>query len=272
MGQPVAEAQGYRFASEEVKQTAFRFDGVLLPPEHRPDAPVYFLEVQVQRDVTLYRRLFSEVFLYLRQHPAIRRWRAVVVYPSAAIEVVEPETFGTLLASSDVQVVYLNQLASIAELSPGLGILRLIVEPPATVPATARDLLTRVQQLAIAEAESQRLVELIETIVVYTFPRLSREEIANMLGLTDLVKDSRFYQETRSEALQEGREEGREEEAKSLIARLLTRKLGSLPDELQERVNQLPLETLEALGEALFDFVEVADLHAWLIQQEVAED
>ncbi len=268
MGQPIADAQGYRFASEELKQTAFRLDGVFLPPSDRPDAPVYFLEVQMQRDGLLYRRLFSEVFLYLRQHPTVRRWRAVVVYPRAAVEVTEPETFGALMASPYVQVVYLDELGTIAELSLGLGILRLIVEPEATVPMAARGLLERVQQSSKADAETARLVELIETIVVYTFPQRSRQEVAAMLGLTDLVKDSRFYQETRAEALAEGRQE----EAKSLVLRLLNRKLGELPNALQEQVSQLPLETLEVLGEALFDFEAVADLQAWLTEQSVSED
>lgn len=217
----------------------------------------------MQCDVLLYRRLFAEVFLYLYRQPSVQRWRAVVVYPGAAIEVAEPETFGILLSGPDVQVVYLDELAAISELSPGLGTLRLMVEPAATVPAAARSLLARVQQSAIPTAEAARLIELIETVVVYTFPRLSREEIATMLGLTDLVKDSRFYQETRAEALQEGREEGE----KALILRLLQRKLGEVPEELQEQVRQLPLERLEALGEALLDFEGVADLQAWLAQQ-----
>ncbi|MEM1310417.1 MAG: DUF4351 domain-containing protein, partial [Cyanobacteria bacterium P01_H01_bin.153] len=65
-----------------------------------------------------------------------------------------------------------------------------------------------------------------------------------MLGLSEL-RETRVYQE--------GREEGREEEARSLITRQLTRKLGPLPDSLQTQVNQLALEVLEALGEALFD-------------------
>lgn len=37
-------------------------------------------------------------------------------------------------------------------------------------------------------------------LVVCTFPRLSREEIAAMLGLSEL-KETRVYQETRKEAL-----------------------------------------------------------------------
>lgn len=91
-----------------------------------------------------------------------------------------------------------------------------------------------------------------------------------MLGLIDL-KETRFYQETREEALRDGREaglqEGRKVEAESLIIRQLTRKLGTdLPEALQEQVRQLPLGTLEALGEALFDLTALADLETWLAQ------
>jgi hypothetical protein len=55
--------------------------------------------------------------------------------------------------------------------------------------------------------------------------------------------------------------------ARSLISRLLRRKLGPLPDSLQAQVKALSLEQLEALGEALFDFAEASDLAAWLAQQ-----
>ena len=262
IGQPTSAAQGYQFASVEVKQTAFRIDGVFLPPNDRPDAPVYFVEVQVQRDPILYRRLFAEVFLYLKQYPEVAHWRAVVVYPRAAIEIRELAPFGALLESAYVQVIYLDQLGTVADLPPGLATLRLIVEPEATVPTAARGLIERVRAAFLPETEQLRLVELIETIVVYTFPRRSRQEIAAMLGLTDL-KETRFYQETREEALRDGRKA----EAESLIIRQLTRKLGTdLPEALQEQVMQLPLETLEALGEALFDFTALADLETWLAQ------
>lgn len=160
IGQPVSAAEGYRFASEKVKQAAFRLDGVFLPPSDRPEAPVYFLEVQMQPDAQLYRRLFAEVFLYLRQHPEVRQWRAVVVYPSATIEVAEPVTFGPLLASPEVQVVYLSELAVIAELSPGLGTLRLIVEPTARVPTAAKGLLEQVQNSALAATERRAIASL----------------------------------------------------------------------------------------------------------------
>lgn len=44
------EATGYEFRSIELKQTAFRIDGVLLPVSQTASRPVYFVEVQFQKD------------------------------------------------------------------------------------------------------------------------------------------------------------------------------------------------------------------------------
>jgi predicted transposase YdaD len=48
------------------------------------------------------------------------------------------------------------------------------------------------------EATQQELIQLIETIIVYKFPQKSREEIAQMLGLSDF-RQTRVYQETAEE-------------------------------------------------------------------------
>lgn len=58
----------YIFRAEELKQTAFRLDGVLTPPEDSEE-PWVFVEVQFQPDETLYRRLFAEIFLFLHRAP-----------------------------------------------------------------------------------------------------------------------------------------------------------------------------------------------------------
>ena len=67
------QGQGYRFESVEVKEAAFRIDGVFLPPEGATDQPVYFVEVQFQRDRQIYRRLFAEIFLFLQKHPQVNQ-------------------------------------------------------------------------------------------------------------------------------------------------------------------------------------------------------
>jgi predicted transposase YdaD len=62
----------------------------------------------------------------------------------------------------------------------------------------------------------------------------------------------------------EGRVEGELKEAQSLILRQLNRRVGNMAPELESRVKSLPLERLEALGEALLDFSGVGDLESWL--------
>nr|WP_250122209.1 DUF4351 domain-containing protein [Chroococcidiopsis sp. CCMEE 29] len=82
-----------------------------------------------------------------------------------------------------------------------------------------------------------------------------------MLDIT--LKETRVYREIK----EEGREEGRREEAVNLVIRLLTKRLGELPQEVHTSVLDLPLPELEELSEALLDFTSVADLQAWLTQQ-----
>jgi hypothetical protein len=60
--------------------------------------------------------------------------------------------------------------------------------------------------------------------------------------------------------IEQGIERGRQEEGRSLILRLLNRRVGSMPEEVQSQVEALSLSQLEALGEALLDFTSLADL------------
>ena len=52
--QPPANAARYTFEAVEVKETAFRMDGVFLPPDL--DGIVYFCEAQFQKDEILYEK------------------------------------------------------------------------------------------------------------------------------------------------------------------------------------------------------------------------
>ena len=74
-----------------------------------------------------------------------------------------------------------------------------------------------------------------------------------MFNLQDL-KQTKFYQE----AFAEG-------EA-NLVLRLLHRRIGEIPQNLTERIQELSVEQLENLGEALLDFESQGDLVNWLEQ------
>ncbi len=67
IGNSPQTAEAYQFSSIEIKQTAFRIDGVFLPTQGEQNL-IYFVEVQFQTDAAIYARLFSEICLYLRQN------------------------------------------------------------------------------------------------------------------------------------------------------------------------------------------------------------
>ncbi len=54
---------------------------------------------------------------------------------------------------------------------------------------------------------------------------------------------------------------------KSLVLRLLTRRVGTLSDAARSQIDALSLPQLEALGEALLDFATLTDLEHWLRSQ-----
>jgi flagellar biosynthesis/type III secretory pathway protein FliH len=76
-----------------------------------------------------------------------------------------------------------------------------------------------------------------------------------------------LYQQDREQAVQEGvqqgLEQGRIQEA-NLVIRLLQRRFGEIPQNLEETIRNLPVERLEDLGLALLDFDNLADLDNWL--------
>lgn len=226
------EATGYEFRSVELKQTAFRIDGVLLPINQSANRPVYFVEVQFQKDPQLYHRVFAEVFLYLAQNPDTDDWEAVLIYPNRSVEPDESKLFTVLLNSSKVRRVYLDELDTQHE-SLGLEMTKLVVEPEETAPAQARRLIARAQQEEVTGMTREEFVELVETIIVYKFSYLSREEIEAMLGLGEL-KQTRVYQE----ALEEGREEGREEGVLEAIAEILETRFGESARELTQELTR----------------------------------
>lgn len=268
-GWPAPDMAGYRFQSEEIKQTAFRLDGVLAPPAAATERPIVFVEVQYQPDDRFYRRFFAEIFLYLYLHPPAHPWQAVVMYPERRVERDTGQHYAALLAIPQVRRVYLEDFRQPAPSSFGLRLLQLLIGEQAQAIAQAQALVqpaTPAQRGTTAWAE---LVDLVETLLVYRLPKLSREEIRAMLNLVDVdLKQTQFYQEVFAEGIQEGRQEGRQEESTSLILRLLRRRFGALDAAQVARIQRLPLEQAEALAEALLDFHTLTDLAGWLAKQE----
>jgi predicted transposase YdaD len=72
-----------------------------------------------------------------------------------------------------------------------------------------------------------------------------------------------LYQQDRELAKQEGLQEGLQKE-KRLIIRQLNRRIEEIDSLLIQKVQELTVEKLEELGEALLDFTSVTDLETWL--------
>ena len=250
----------YQFRSVEIKETAFRLDGVFFPPPKAPHLPLFFVEVQFQSDADFYSRFMTEIFLYLGQYQPTAPWRAVVIYPSRRVDIAQTRHYEELLNSERVRRLYIDELSAEGSGSLGVRLVQLVVTPEAEAVTAARSLVAQTQVLD-DQTQQQQILDLIETIIVYKLPTLSREEIQQMLGFTDIeVKQTRFYQDV----FAEGRQEGRQEGEVALVLRQLTRRFGELEPSVVEQIRGLSLLEVEGLAEALLEFSEIADLENWL--------
>jgi predicted transposase/invertase (TIGR01784 family) len=260
LGQPLAEADYYQFISEEVKEKAFRFDGIFIP--NCEDKLIYFVEVQCQPKPDFYWELLAEINIYLNQFKPVQDWKAVALFADRRFDVKNLTPYQQELVNSDRIIrIYLDELPTG---SIGVGLIQLIVAQESQAPVLVQELLQRAKT-EIADAWVTRdIIDLLETVLVSKFAQLSRQEIQAMFLLTD-IKQTRVYQEAR----QEGRQEGRQVEASLMLKRLLSKRLGKLNDRRLEAINNLSLEQLEELGEALLDFTDIAELDSWLITKAI---
>ncbi len=104
-----------------------------------------------------------------------------------------------------------------------------------------------------------------------TYLRLNRDEELLFEREADTVLNtnerSKMLEITTSweeKGRQEGRAEGRREECLRLVVRQLQRRLGPLDNTIHAELGALPIEKLEALAEALLDFLSIGNLRTWL--------
>ena len=266
LGNTDPRASTYSFSSQEVKQSSFRIDGILVPPIYATDLPIYFVEVQGYRDTKgdLYPSLFSEIFLYLNDYRPVNDWRAVVIFTKKSLDPGIPRHYEEFANNPRLQRIYLDELTQDeAESSLELGVLKLIGVKLDIAPEQARKLVARTTEELSDAAQQRKILELVETVLIYKFPELSRQEIEQMLGLSEL-KQTRVYQEALEEGREQGRQEGRQEGELAVVMRLLTRRVGAIEPEMRSRLQQLSSTQLEELALALLHFTRTADLVNWL--------
>ena len=198
IGQTETNLNNYEFIAPEIKQTSFRLDGVFSPLKDFPDETIYFVEVQCYKDNEFYDRLFTSIFLYFSQYqPPNDDWLAIVIYDKRSNERPFPLRYRALL-EPHLRRFYLDELEDISDDSLGLGIIKLIVETENKVEQLAKRLINQVEEEFSDTVTQQKVLKFIETIVIYKFPNLSREEIEAMFNL-NIIKDTKVYQEAKEE-------------------------------------------------------------------------
>jgi predicted transposase/invertase (TIGR01784 family) len=251
----VDDAAHYQFISAEIKEKAFRFDGIFMPD--REDKPLYFVEVQFQNKPDFYWEFIAEINLYLNQYKPIQDWKAVALFAQRRFEVISLTIYQQeLINSGRIIPLYLDEVRSG---SIGVGLIELILVQESQAPVLVQQLLQRARTEIVDPLVTRDIIDLLETVLVSKFAQLSRKEIQAMFLLSD-IKQTKVYQE----AKQEGRQEGRQEGEVRLLIRQLSRRFGKINDRRIQIINSLTLEQLDDLGEALLDFGELADLDNWL--------
>jgi predicted transposase/invertase (TIGR01784 family) len=243
------QTQNYRFESVEVKETAFRIDGVFLPPEGTTPRIIFFAEVQFQKDEALYHRFFTESMMYLnRNQSQYDNWYCVVIFPSRSLEPSDTITHRIFLNSEQVRRIYLDELGTPNTLPIGINLMQLTIASEKAIAQQAKQLIERVQLESTDTLPKNEIIDIITTIAVYKFSTLSREEVEAMLGLT--LQETRVYQEAKAEGreeqkaemlleqtriYQEAKAEGRSEMLKATVPLLL--KTGMSVEQIAQQLN-----------------------------------
>ncbi|MDJ0617937.1 MAG: Rpn family recombination-promoting nuclease/putative transposase [Calothrix sp. MO_192.B10] len=197
---------------------------------------------------------------FYRNRERFSNLQIVIIYPSRNLEQSDIVPYLSQLNSPQVHRIYLDELGNIRQLPVWVALMVLTTIEDGQAVEQAKYLLARNQQEE-AQPANRAIMELITTIMVYKFEDKSQREVEQMLGIT--LQETRVYREIKEEGIKEGIKEGLQRE-KSLVIRLLTRRVGELPQQVRQQVESLPVEQLENLGEALLDFSSMADLQTWL--------
>ncbi|MGK7930492.1 MAG: DUF4351 domain-containing protein [Microcystaceae cyanobacterium] len=125
-----------------------------------------------------------------------------------------------------------------------------------------------VQTKAIAEIEalsnnhpfksviSEQLYNLQQNLSIQT--SMDREDQELIMRLAPL------YQQDRAKAIEEGQQQGLQQGEANLLIRQLNRRFQGISPAVESQIRALPIESLERLGEALFDFESEQDVRDWL--------
>ncbi len=236
------------------------------------DKPIFFAEVQFQPKEDFYSEFLAEIFLYLNQYRPIQDWQAVAIFAKHNSEPTPDKFCQELITLGRIKRVYLEELRQETN-SHAIEIIQLILASEKKAPKLARNLAEKIEQETNTELRDN-VVEFIEAVLVYKFPKLTRQEVEAMFTHSDLKK-TRVYQDAMQEGVQIGEQRGLQigeqrglvKGQSAMLLRQLTRKFGKISPRIKSQISKLSVAQLEDLAEAIFDLQSSADLSAWIKKQ-----
>ena len=222
---------------------------------------ILHLEFQTDADDEMQFRMIDYRVRAYRKFPT-KQMRQIVIYlRKTTSELVYQTTFEIENTRHQFEVIRLwEQPASIFLESQGLypfASLAQTDEPESILRAVA----ARIEGIGTSKIQS----DLAATASILAGLVLDKNLVKQILR-RDIMRESVIYQDILAEGEVKGKTQGRVEEARALVIRQLNRKLGNVSPMLLAKIEALPLERVESLGEDLLDFSSIADLEAWLSQ------
>lgn len=239
----------------ELSHEPIRADTVILLQS--PDL-ILHLEFQTQPQGEIPYRMLDYATRLYRVYPNQQLEQVVIYLKKSQSSLVRQNQFTTNQTQHLFRVIRLGEIPSDTFLNtPGLlpfAVLSQTDNPEKTLLQVAQSIetITDKNQKSNLAASSSILAGLL----------LEKETIKKILK-EEIMKESVIYQDILAKGLQQGRQEGLQQEI-NLILRQLQRRIGEIAPELITQINNLSLNQLENLGEALLDFQTSNDLIQWL--------
>lgn len=220
---------------------------------------ILHLEFQTDPDDQMPFRMIDYRIRAYRKFPT-KRMRQIVIYlRKTTSELVYQTTFEIENTRHEFEVIRLwEQPTSIFLESPGLypfASLAQTNEPESILRAVA----ARIEGVGTGKVQA----DLAATASILAGLVLDKNLVKQILR-RDIMRESAIYQDILAEGEVKSEGKWRVEEARALVTKQLTRKLGNVSPMLLAKIEALPLERVESLGEDLLDFDSIASLEQWL--------
>jgi predicted transposase/invertase (TIGR01784 family) len=245
LGEPIALT---KLSPTELSLEPIRADSLILLSS--VDIIVH-LEFQTEPDPIMAFRMADYYLRIFRRFPNKKIIQIIIYLTPTNSDLVHQTVFETEVMRHQFQVIRLWEQPTQPFLeATGLLPLAVLTQTPDKA-QTLRQVAAKIE--AIPEKRIQSNIAASAGILAGL--KLERDFINQVLR-KDIMQQSVIYQEW----IEEGALKGEQ----SLVLRLLTRRVGEMRPELRNKVQSLSLTQLEALGEALLDFSQPADLVTWL--------